>query len=84
MSLGKVAQINYVSKNHLHSTANSNFGQRAKTLLGFDDKLLISVKLIVFLVHVLLLAEFAQKVKMAVWQSDSMKQNFREFAFTTD
>jgi hypothetical protein len=52
-----VAQINYVSKNHLHSTANLNFGQRAKTLLGFDDKLLISVKLIVFLVHVLLLDE---------------------------
>ena len=59
----KVTQINYVSRNQLHSTANLNFG---KTLLGFVNKLFISVQLIVFLDHVLLLVELAQKFKIAV------------------
>jgi hypothetical protein len=64
-----VAQINYISRNQLHCTANLNFGlmcKRDKTLLGFVDKLFISVQqifLIFFLDHVLLLAELAQKFK---------------------
>jgi hypothetical protein len=57
----KVAQINYVSRNQLQCTANLNFG---KTLLGFVNKLFISVQLIFFLDHVLLLAELAQKFKI--------------------
>ena len=59
----KVAQINFVSWNQLHCTANLNFG---KTLLGFVNKLFISVQLIFFLDHVLLLVELAQKFKIAV------------------
>ena len=48
-------------------------------MLGFVNKLFISVQLIFFLDHVLLLAELAQKFKffkIAVWRSDSMKRNF--------
>ena len=62
----KVAQINYVSKYHLHCTANLNFGLMYKgwTLLGFVNKLFISVQLIFFLDRVLLLAELAQKFKL--------------------
>jgi hypothetical protein len=36
---------------------------KGKTLLGFVNKLFISVQLIFFLDHVLLLAELAQKFK---------------------
>jgi hypothetical protein len=54
----KVAQINYVTRNQLHCTANLNFG-----LMRKKAKLFISVQLIFFLDHVLLLAELAQKFK---------------------
>ena len=56
----KVAQINYVSRNQLHSAANLDFGLMCKkeTLMGF------SVQLILFLDHDLLLAELAQKFKL--------------------
>ena len=60
----KVAQIDYVSRNQLHCTANLNFGlmcKKDKTLLGFFNKLFSSVQLIFFLDHVLLLAELVQK-----------------------
>ena len=52
-------------------------------MLGFVNKLFISVQRIVFLVPVLLPAELVQKFKIAVWRSDSMKRNFRGFTFTT-
>ena len=81
-----MAQINYVSRNQLHCTANLKFGLmciKSKTLLVFVNKLFISVQLIVFLDHVLLLAELALKFKIAVWRSDSMKRNFRGFTFKT-
>ena len=54
-------------------------------MLGFVNKLFISVQLIFFLGHVLLLAELTQKFKffiIAVWQSESMKRNFERFIFT--
>ena len=57
---------------------------KGKTLLDFVNKLFISVQLIFFLGHVLLLAELVQKFKffkIAVWQSDSMKRNFGTFIF---
>ena len=57
----KVSQINYVSRNQLHCTANLNIGLMCK-----KAKLLFSVQLIVFLDHVLLLVELAQKFKIAV------------------
>ena len=60
----KVAQINYVSRNQLHCTANVNFGLMCKnTLLDFVNKLFISVQLMVFLDQVLLLVELAQNSK---------------------
>jgi hypothetical protein len=58
--------------------------KKGKTLLGFVNKLFISVQLIFFLDHVLLLAELAQKFKffkIAVLQSDSNKRNFGRFIF---
>jgi hypothetical protein len=60
-----VAQINYVSRNQLHCTANLNFGLMCKKakIAGLFNKLFISVQLIVFLDPVLLLAELAQKFK---------------------
>ena len=61
----KVAQINYVSRNQLHSTANLNFGlmcKKAKHCWALSTN--FSVQLIVFLDHVLLLAELAQKFKL--------------------
>jgi hypothetical protein len=64
----KVAQINYVSRNQLHCTANLNFGlmyKKGKTLLGFVNKLFISVHLIFFLDQVLLLAELAKKFRLS-------------------
>ena len=81
----KVAQINYVSRNQLHSTAKLNFrlmSKNAKHCWALSTK--FSVQLIVFLDHVLLLAELAQKFnyfKVAVWLSDSMKRNFGIFNF---
>ena len=53
-------------------------------MLGFVNKLFISVQLIFFLDHVLLFAELAQKfkfLKIAVWRSDSTKRNFGRFIF---
>ena len=52
-------------------------------MLGFVNKLFISFQLTFFLDHVLLCAELAQKFKffkIAAWQSDSMKRNFRRFS----
>ena len=60
----KVIQINYASRNQLHSTANLNFGlmgKKAKHCWVLSTN--ISVQLIVFLDHVLLFAELAQKFK---------------------
>ena len=56
-------------------------------MLGFVNKLFISVQLIFFLDHVLLLAELAQKFKffkIVVWKSDSMKRNFGRFIFKSN
>ena len=53
-------------------------------MLGFVNKLFISVQLIFFLDHVLLLADLVQKFKffkIAVWWSDSKKRNFGRFIF---
>ena len=53
-------------------------------MLGFVNKLFISVQLIFFLDNVLLLPELSQKFKffkIAVWRSDSMKRNFGRFIF---
>ena len=70
----KVTRINYVSRNQLHSTANLNFGlmsKKAKHCCALST--IFSVQLIVFLDHVLLLDELAQKIKflqnrcMAKW-----------------
>ena len=59
----KVAQINYVSTS-LYSIFEFCLDvQKGKTLLSFVNKLFISVQLIFFLYHVLLLAELAQKFK---------------------
>ena len=63
----KGAQINYVSRNQLHCTANLNFGlmcKKAKYCCALSTFLKISVQLIVFLVHVLLPSELAQKLKL--------------------
>jgi len=81
----KVAQINYVSRNQLHCTANFNFGlmcKKAKHSWALSTNFFISVQLIVFLDHVLLLADLVQKFKIAVRQSDPMKRNFRGFTLT--
>ena len=54
-------------------------------MLGFVNKLFISVQLIFFLGHVLLLAELTKKIKffiIAVCQSESVKRNFERFIFT--
>ena len=48
---------------------------------GFVNKFFISVQLIVFLDHVLPLVELAQKFKIAVGRSVSMKRNFKGFTF---
>ena len=56
----KVTQINYVSRNQLHSTASFNFGfmgRRAKHCWALSTNFLAQ------LYHVLLLAELAQKFK---------------------
>ena len=50
-------------------------------MLGFDNKLFISVQLIVFLDRVLLLAELAQKFKSLQNSCVFMTQNFRGFTF---
>ena len=54
-------------------------------MLSFANKFSISVQLTVFLDHILLLAELAQQnsnfFKIAVWQNDSMKLNYRGFTF---
>ena len=52
--------------------------------MALSTKLFISVQLIFFLGHVLLLAELAKKFKffkIAVWQSYSMKWNFGRCIF---
>ena len=81
-----MAQINYVSRNQLYYIANLNFGlmcKKAKHCWALSSN--FSVQLI-FFDHVLLLAELTQKFKLyfkiALWQSDSMKRNFRGFIFT--
>jgi len=64
MGFLKVTQINYVLRNQLHSTANLNFGlmgKKAKHCWALSTN--FSVQLIVFLDHVLLLAELAQNFK---------------------
>ena len=68
-----MTQINYVSRNQLHCKANLNFDLM---WLGFVNKLFISVQLIVFLDHVLLLAELAQKFKFL--QNSCMAKRFHE------
>ena len=55
--------------------------RKAKQSLALSKNFLLSVQPILFLDHVLLLAELAQEFKIAVQRSDSMKQNFREFTF---
>ena len=63
----KVAQIKHISRNQLHCPANLNFGLMCKkakhcwALLTTN----FSVQLIVFLDHVLLLAELAKKIQIA-------------------
>ena len=60
----KVTQVYYVSRNQLQSRANLNFGfigKKAKRCWALSTN--FSVQLIVFLDHVLLLAELAQKFK---------------------
>ena len=60
----KVTQINYLSRNQLHSTENLNFGlmgKKAKHCWALSTN--FSVQLIVFLGQVLLLAELTQKLK---------------------
>ena len=62
----KLTQINYVSRNQLHPTANLNFGlmgKKAKHCGALSTLFLVfsSVQLIVFLDHVLHLAELARK-----------------------
>ena len=56
--------------------------KKAKHCWALSTNFFISVQLIVFLDHVLLLAELAQKFKIAVRQSDPMKRNFRGFTLT--
>ena len=54
-------------------------------MLGFVNKLFISVQLIFFLDHALLLAKLAQKLKffkVAVWWSDSINWNYGRFILT--
>ena len=63
----KVAQIKYVSRNQLHCTAKLNFGlmcKKAKHCWVLSTNFFIYVQLIVFLDHVLLPAELAQKFKL--------------------
>jgi len=60
----KLTQFNYVSRNQLQSAANLNFGlmgKKAKHCWALSTN--FSVQLIVFLDHVLLLAELAQIFK---------------------
>ena len=65
--LVNVAQSNYVSRNKLHCIGNLNFGlmcKKEKHCWALSRILFISVQLIVFLDHVLLPAELAQKFKL--------------------
>ena len=67
------------SRNQLHCTANLNFGlmcKKAKHCWGFVNDHFISIQLIVFLHHVLLLAESAQKFeffKIAVFHETEQR-----------
>ena len=82
-----MAQINYVSRNQLHSTANLNFGlmcKKEKHCWAFSANFSVQFSWLFFPDHVLLLAELAQKFKLfkiAVWRSDSMKRNLGGFTF---
>ena len=69
MNKVKVTQINYVSRNQLHSTANLNFGlmgKKAKHCWALSTNFSILFSFFFFLGHVLLLAELAQTFKLAV------------------
>ena len=87
IKLVKVAQINYVSRNHLHCTANLNFGlifKKAKhcwTLLTNFSFLFSWYFFLIMFCFLLNWRKNSNYFKIAVWWSNSMKQNFREFTF---
>ena len=69
------------------STGKETGKMRLCAMLGFVNKLFISVQLIVFLDHeivkfLLNRRKNSNYFKIVVWWSDFMKRNFRGFAFT--
>ena len=71
-----VAQFNYVSRNQLHSKANLNFGLMCKKTHCWALSTNISVQLIVFLDHALVLAELAQNsnyFKIGLWRETELR-----------
>ena len=84
----KVAQINYVSRNQLHCTANLNFGlmrKKAKHCWALSTNFLFLFSWYFFLIMFCFLLNWRKNsnyFKIAVWWSDSMKGKFRGFTFT--
>ena len=83
-----MAQINYVSRNQLHCTANLNFGlmcKKAKHCWALSTNFLFLFSWYFFLIMFCFLLNWRKNsnyFKIAVWQSDSTKRNFRGFIFT--
>ena len=83
-----MAQINYLSRNQIHCTANLNFGlmfKKAKHCWALLTNFLILfrwVQVIVFLSCFASCWIGANYFKIDVLRSDSMKRNFRGFTFT--
>ena len=83
----KVTQINYISRNQLYSTANLNFGsmgKKAKHCWASSTNFSVQFSWQFFLIVVCFLLNWCRNsnfFKIAVWQSDSMKWNYRGFTF---
>ena len=84
-----MAQINYVSKNQLHWTANLNFDliyKKAKHCWTLTINFLFPFSWYFFLIMFCFLLNWQENsnyFKIAVWLSDSIKRNFRGLIFTT-
>ena len=84
----KVAQVNYISRNQLHCTANLNLGlmyEKAKHCWALSTNFLFLFSWYFFLIIFCFLLNWRKNsnyFKIAVWRSDSMKRNFRGFIFT--
>ena len=81
----KVAQINYVSRNQLHCTANFKFGlmyKKAKhCIAGLCQQTFHFCYADIFIWSCFPSCWIGAKIQIAVWQSDFMKWNLGGFTF---